>query len=154
MKSNSITYRIFSITMALLMLFSSAGFVLDMHYCQGQLKTTSFFGKAKSCHEVGEGMKNCPHHKKMMAEQKSESNSLSEKGCCSSKTIYLQSDQDQQLQHNNVIETSIQLQHFVIAFTEVFLKSHDSETDNPTYAHYKPPLIPRDIYVLLETFRL
>ena len=65
MKSTSITYRIIALTMAFLMFFTSVGFTVDMHYCQGKLKTFNFFGKAKSCHEVGEGMKDCPFHAQM-----------------------------------------------------------------------------------------
>ncbi|MFT4665589.1 MAG: hypothetical protein ACI8YQ_003279 [Polaribacter sp.] len=157
MKSTSITYQMFSISMAILMFFTSAGFTVDMHYCQGKLKTISFFGKAKSCHEIGEGMKNCPHHKKMMEEKAMKGDmakEASEKDCCSNKTLHFQSDQDQQYQVNNAVVVSAQLQHFVIAFVESFFKSAVSETGNPTYAHYKPPLIPKDIYVLLETYRL
>ena len=78
------TYRFVALMMAFLMFFSSVGFAMDMHYCGGKIKSISFFGKAKNCHEmVGESdtpIKNCPHHKKMMADEKS---CFEDKNCCS-----------------------------------------------------------------------
>ena len=74
MNSFSSTYRLIALMMAFLMFFTSAGFTMDMHYCGGELKSVSFFGKAKTCHDMaGENetpKKDCPHHKKMMAEKK------------------------------------------------------------------------------------
>ena len=146
------TYRLVALIMAFLMFFSSAGFAMDMHFCQGKLKSISFFGKARTCHDMAEGtMKNCPRHKKMMAEKKSCSE---DNNCCSNKTIHFQSDQDQQYQVGNGVVISPQLQYFVIAFVEAFINSSIVETDKPSFAHYKPPLKPRDIYVLLETYLL
>ena len=154
MKATSIPYRTLAFTMAFLMFFTSVGFTVDMHYCQGELKTYSFLGKAKSCHEIGQGMKDCPHHKKMMEARELEENTASKKGCCSNKTIHFQSDHDQQNQANNALVVSPQFQYFIIAFVEIFLNAAVIETENPSYAHYEPPLIPRDIYVLLETYLL
>jgi len=99
-------------------------------------------------------MKNCPHHKKMMEEKTSNGISADKKGCCSNKSLHFQADQDQQYQPNNAVVVNIQLQHFVIAFVENFLHSTFSKLDKPTFAHYKYPLISKDIYVLLESFLL
>ena len=137
--------------MAILMFVASTGLTIDLHYCKGRLKNMNLFGKAKSCHEKGKGMKNCPHHKKMMADDL-EGISNSKKGCCSSKTIHLHSDKDQQLQGNDAFVLSTQLKQFVIALVETFLKSTFSETKAPRYAHYNPPVISRDIYALLESY--
>jgi len=154
MKVNSITYRIIALTMVLLMFFTSVGFTVDMHYCQGKLKTFNFFGEAKSCHDIGQGMKDCPFHKKMEAASKSNESTISKKDCCSNKTIHFQADQDQQNQIDNALVVSPQLQYFVIAFIEVFINSSVIETDKPSFALYKPPLIAKDTYVLLETYLL
>lgn len=148
------TYRIIALTMAFLMFFTSVGFTVDMHYCQGELKTFNFFGKAKSCHEMGQGMKDCPFHAQMKQANKSEDSTINKKGCCSNKTLNFQYDQDQQYQVDNAVVISPQLEYFVIAFVEVFINSSVVETNKPSFALYKPPLIPRDIYVLLETYLL
>lgn len=149
------TYRLVALMMAFLMFFSSAGFAMDMHYCGGELKSVSFFGKAKNCHEMaGESdatMKNCPHHKKMIADKKSCSE---DKNCCSNKTLHFQSDQDHQLQTADFVVTK-QLKQFVIAYVSVFLGGDfDLKWEVTPYAHYKPPLIRKDIPVLHQTFLL
>lgn len=149
------TYRLFALTMAFLMFFSSAGFAMDMHYCGGELKSISFFGKAKNCHEIAKedeaAMKDCPHQKKMMTEKKDCSEA---KNCCSNKTVRLQSDQDHQLQTADFVVTK-QLKQFVIAYVSVFLGGDfDLKWEVTPYAHYKPPLIRKDIPVLHQTFLL
>ncbi len=146
--------KVFCLLMALLMFFTSVGIILDLHYCQGELKTFNVFGKARTCHEVGQGMKNCPHHKQMMASGPSNGTTISKKGCCSGKTLHLQSSQDKLSQTGNTVVISTQLQHFVVAFLSSFFKSTITEKNSPQYVHYKPPLIPKDICVLLETYLL
>jgi len=147
------TYRFVALMLAFLMFFISAGFVVDLHYCQGELKSISLFGKARSCHDMAESalMKNCPHHKKMMAEKKGCS---IDRNCCSNKTIYFQYDQDQQIQISTFV-VSKQLQQFVIAYTVLFMLNDFSiEQEAAAFAHYKPPLISRDILVHNQSFLL
>lgn len=154
MNKISYTYRFIALTLAFLMLFTSVGFAVDMHYCQGKLKSVSFFGKAKTCHEMSDtaSMKNCPHHQKIM-EQK-EGCSIDKKDCCSNKTVYFQSDQDQQVQTSDFV-VSKQLQQFVIAYVAAFFTNDFSiESDAVSFVLYKPPLISRDIYVLVQSFLL
>ena len=145
-------YRLIALMLAFLMFFSSAGFAMDMHFCQGKLKSVSFFGKAKTCHDMADNtMKNCPHHKKMMAEKKGCSE---DKNCCSNKTVHFQSDQDHQLQTADFVVTK-QLKQFVIAYVSVFLgEDFDLKREVIAFARYKPPLIPRDIPVLHQAFLL
>ena len=146
------TYRFIALMMAFLMFFSSAGIAMDMHFCQGKLKSVSFFGKAKTCHDMAEGaIKNCPHYKKMMADKKGCSE---DKNCCSNKTVHFQSDQDQQIQNSNFV-VSKQLQQFVIAYVAVFISNDfNIEYETIPFAHYKPPLIQRDIPILNQSFLL
>ena len=148
-------YRFTALVLAFLMFFTSTGFAVDMHYCQGKLKSISFLGKAKTCHEIASKdnapMKNCPHHAKMMAEKKGCSE---DKNCCSNKTVHFQADQDQQVQNFDFV-VSKQLQQFVIAYLEAFLNLdlHVEENAIP-FAYYKPPLIKRDILTLNQSFLL
>jgi len=154
MNSFKSTYRLIALMMAFLMFFTSAGFTMDMHYCGGELKSVSFFGKAKTCHEMtGENktpMKDCPHHKKMAAKKKGCSE---DKDCCSNKNVQLH-DQDQKVQTNDFV-VSKQLKQFVIAYVAIFfIDDFDLQREATTFALYKPPLIPRDIPVLNQTFLL
>jgi len=154
MSSNSIPYRVIAMTMALLMFFTSFGFSVDMHYCQGQLKTVNFFGKAKSCYEVGKGMKNCPNHADKNENVKSEGPATNKKSCCNNNTVHFQNDQDQHNPIDNSVVVNSELQQFVFAFVSTFFSYSNTVSDQPVHADYRPPLIPRDIYVLLENFRL
>ena len=68
--------------MAFMLLLSSTGFAMDVHYCQDQLKSISLIGKAKSCHEKQETPP-C-HHKK-------DSLSKAEKdNCCHNETVVIE----------------------------------------------------------------
>ncbi len=154
MKKNSFTYRSIALTLAFLMFFTSVGFTVDMHYCQGELKTFKLFGKAKTCHEMEQGKKACPHHKKMLEASGEKEISQIGKDCCSNQTLYVQMDEEQQHQAEKVLEANPSLHYFAIAFVESFLKETLVETAKPSDRHYQTPLIPRDIYVLLETYLL
>lgn len=153
MNKTSYTYRFIALMLVLLMFFTSVGFVVDLHYCQGQLKTFSFLGEAESCHDMGEGMKNCPSHKKMMEAEQSGA-TINKKDCCSNKTLHFQSDQNQQVQAFDFAVTQ-QFQQFVMAYVAVFF-TNDFRIGKEvaSFVHYEPPVIPRDIYVLLENYRL
>jgi len=149
------TYRLIALMMAFLMFFTSVGFTMDMHYCGGTLKSVSFFGKAKTCHdkvsESRSAMENCPHHKKMMAEKEDCSE---DKNCCSNKTLHFQSNQDQTIQTHDFV-VSKQLKQFVVAYVAIFIiRDFGLERESNDFAYYSPPLIPRDIPVLNQTFLL
>lgn len=153
MNKISSTYRFISLTLAFLVFTTSAGFSIDMHFCQHQLKSISFFGKAKTCHEKSQAapMKNCPHHSKVVTEKEG---CTEDKDCCNNKTLHFQSDQDQQVQTSDFLINK-QFQKFAIAYVAVFFVNDSSiESDASTYAQYKPPLISRDIPVLFESFLL
>jgi hypothetical protein len=60
--------QITAMSLSGLMLLSSIGFSIDMHFCQGMLKSYSLIGKAKTCHSTPTAAMNCPHHQKMIAD--------------------------------------------------------------------------------------
>ena len=151
MKPVNLAYRFFALMMALLMLVTSVGFVLDVHYCQGQLKSVNALGKAKNCHEMAASMKSCPHDQQ--AREAMKSCSMEQKGCCENKVVRIQSEQNQEI-ISSELELSIRLQQLVIAYVLVFLSEHLLTNDLPVFKLYKPPLISRDIYVLFESFLL
>lgn len=150
MKLLNRTYRIFALTMALVMLTTTVNVAIDMHYCQGQFKSMSFFGKAKTCHEIeANKMANCPHHQKMVADPKG--CTIEKAGCCGSKSIRIQSDNDQ-LNFSSEIVINQELQQFFIACIAVFFKNVVIEKSTSAYIHYKSPILIKDTYVLFETF--
>lgn len=94
-------------------------------------------------------MKDCPFHKKMMAENGK--NTFSSKSCCSNKTVYLQSDLDKNAQSVDYLVSS-QLQQFVVAYVTMFLTTKIVKSIPVYFAEYSPPHISRDIYVLIQSF--
>ena len=75
------------------------------------------------------------------------------KGCCDTDYEHFQLDQDQQTASVN-FELSTQLSQFVAVFIAVFLTEVAVSTDPPNFQTYKPPLILRDIPVLVQSFLL
>ena len=153
MNSINRTYRFIALPLAFLMFFTSVSFTMDMHFCKNELKSINFFGKAKSCHEASEGVakRTCPHHQKMMGQ--SDSSSMDKKDCCENKTFHYQSDDDQQFQHDDFVENLL-LQHTLVAQIFQIIKHQVVETNTPDFVHYHPPLILRDIPVLIQSFLL
>lgn len=133
--------------MALVMFATSVNLAIDMHYCQGQLKSVSFLGKAKNCHDIM-AQSNCPHHQKKI---QLEGCSNDEKDCCDNKTIHIQSDNDQINSGSKFIITQ-KLQHFVVAFVTTFLQETPSIRNTQTYQFYKPPIVLKDILVHYQSF--
>lgn len=148
------THRIIALSMALLMFATSMSFAIDMHYCGGELKNFSLFGKAKVCHEIEDAdkpMKNCPHHKKMMEDKQEVL--AKKKNCCENKTLHFQADEDLDVQ---IIDFSVskEEQSPVSACEVSFPKLAHMEREIPAFTLYKPPLIPKDIPTLIQSFLL
>ncbi len=146
--------RIIALTLAFLMLVTSVSFAVDMHYCNGELKSVSFFGKAKTCHEKVVTNKKiaCPHHQKMQAASNN-SDEMNENDCCENKTTIIQADDDQVNSHYPV-PTTPQLQQFVIAYILAFHAQITTDKQSIQEISYLSPLLSRDIYVLSEAFLL
>lgn len=153
MNSTAAPYRIIALILALLMLSTSVSFALDVHYCGGQLKSVGFFTSAKAC--SGE-MKtatgpSCRHTDGSIHTAQA---SLQQKKCCQNRTLHVESAQDRITQSND-LALSKPLQQFVAAFVQAFFNIHvDSAFQSVPFAQYRPPLIPRDIPVLIQSFLL
>ena len=146
------TYRPIALLMALLLLTSSVSFAVDMHFCKGELKSISFWGKAPSCHEQVAAKVSCHHHRKMMAE-KGEA-ALEKSNCCDNRTVQVEADHERQTQTAMELELNPSLQYFLMAYTVSLLPAEDIARTLAPYLNYKPPLILRDIPVLNQSFLL
>ena len=124
------------------MFTTSMSFALDVHYCKGEIKSLSIFGKAKSCHEQ-KAVHTCPFHAKMQQQQE-------DSNCCDNETMIVQADIDQVFSSIELAD----LQQFVVVFVQVFFLEHCFEREDITFEHYKPPLIAQDIPILVQSFLL
>ena len=146
------TYRPIALLMALLLLTSSVSFAVDLHFCKGELKSISFWGKAPSCHEQAAAKVSCPHHRRMKAD-KGEA-ALEKSNCCDNRTVQVEADHERQTQTAMELELNPSLQYFLMAYTVSLLPAEDIARTLAPYLNYKPPLIPRDIPVLNQSFLL
>lgn len=142
-------YKVISLSLAFLILFSSSGLTLDIHFCQGEMKRSNLFGTAKSCAEVSEITKKCHSSDSVQGTCGIDGE---HKGCCSNKSFHLDLDFDS----GEVI--SIPLTDKTIQFVQAFVLGYLVESQpSPTlhnYTNYYPPPLKRDIPVLFQTFLL
>ena len=147
--ANSLSYRITAISMALLLLLSSTGFSMDMHFCQSHLSGISFLGKAKSCHEM-QSSSSC-QKKKMDCNHKENATQDKKDNCCQNNSIVIEkSDVDATITPVATVQ-DIQSK-FVAALLAVYVFNYSVEVDFQSYELYKPPLPDRDILVFYQTF--
>lgn len=78
-----------SVMLVLMTFVLSLTYTVDFHYCQGELKSFSFYGKAKNCHEVTDEPPSC--HLKCTGASDSKC-SKSDYSCCNNRTVSFESD--------------------------------------------------------------
>ena len=138
--------RIFSIFLTLLFVFTTIGYSLATHYCRGEVhKQGLFFLHANdlSCGmEKSDQHTNCAHH----------GSALSKKSCCEDDwQIFKITDDYTSASANEaaVAETAAPL--IAAAFVT---HPYESENSSFEYLNYRPPLLLRDISVLVQSFLL
>jgi len=141
--NNKTPHRIISLTLAIMMLFTSVGFSVDLHFCNGEFKSFSLIGEASSCHTA---KKSCPHHANMIVEDDS-----AVKDCCTNQSFEVD-DLDADYNVSAEVElTDLQIQ-FVASFVHSFFALSPPREVSSDFLDTKDQLPPRDIYVLLERF--
>ena len=140
--------------MAILVFVSSTGFSIDLHYCQGQIKSFSLIREAESCHQKAE-KEHCKKQQKPCHAAQSNSDELGKckKNCCSNKTIKVESNDDaKKLQTTELSQKQIK---FLTAFVQVFLlEKIDLSKIIVPHLNYIPPLLNKNIPILIQSFLL
>jgi len=158
MQANKFTVRILTITMAFLVLLSSIGFTMDMHFCQGILQHVSFSGEAKSCHEIAaqNALSSCCKKKQKTACQKSNNNVFKEacdKNCCSNQTINVTPNTD--LSAAQIAAPDLKsIQWISHVVKEYSFQAVHHTLSTPLPQNYKPPLLDKDILRFIQCFLL
>jgi len=147
------SYRIIALTLAALMFFTSVGFSIDLHICQGRIKSFGLFGKAKSCYELanGEAAMSCTQQSQKDLQHPSAEN-FDKKHCCQSALIEVKNTNTQQ--HIPVSEYSTSKPHqlFVAAFILTTFFDLFDQPEVVIISDYYPPVISRDIPALFQSF--
>ena len=145
-------HRITALSLALIVLVSSSGLTMDMHYCMGHLKNVNFFGKAKTCHDKVRPIKNahCKKIQKACHQKFAVSQSQKANGCCDNHSIQYDLDTEF-IQSSFDILVGFDYQSLSINnFSARFFES--SNIVIPAFLLYKPPIPERDIPVLIQSF--
>lgn len=128
-----------SISLSCTVLLTSLSFGINFHYCQGNMKSFALFQEAKSCHHTD--MPTCPMHQNMQ----------DEKGCCDTKSEVVKGQE-----HLISITTNLVKAVTFAVVCPIFLleKPHpiSLQLSKPEYQNFKPPLIGRQIRVLVQSF--
>ena len=123
--------------MALVVLFTTMSFTIDMHYCGNTLVDTAIFKKAKGC-----GME--------MQNPSTKDCSVTKKNCCSDKQIFVDGQDELEINFDNL---TLKKQQFVASFIYTYINLFEGfDEEINSFQEYKPPLVVRQIYKLDETY--
>jgi hypothetical protein len=132
-----IFHKISSFLMAIVVLFSTMSFTIDMHYCGYTLVETTIFHKAKGC-----GME--------MEKPSSEGCSITKKNCCDDKQLVIDGQDELKL---NFDKLTFEQQQFVASFIYTYINLFEGLDKNvSSFDEYKPPLVVRQIFKIDETY--
>ena len=147
----SYTLRMIALLMALLVMQSSTGLLVDMHFCKGEFKTFALFSKAKSCHSLAaKGNKKCLHHQKAAGDLPA-SFDVKKHNCCENHSFFKKNS----IESSETLSDNFQI--IQIDFSPVFFLQTDafSEICSPEpdiNQRVKPPPLGRDIRIALQSF--
>ena len=126
-----------SIFMAVVVLFSTMSFTIDMHYCGKTLVDAAVFKKAHTC-----GMK--------MENPFTKECSITKMNCCSDKQIVIDGQDELKISFDSL---SIDQQLFVTSFVYSYINLFEGPNEHIiAYTDYRPPLVVKTIYKLDETY--
>lgn len=131
---------IVSSLLALLVLVSSSSFMVNMHFCGGHVQSVSLIEKATPCPME---VQLPPCHKKM---------AVKKSGCCEDKQVAFEGkDFNTQIQYFSMLTwQSINWVATLPVIMEVIQVNESLAFTNHT--PYKPPIVERDIPVLVQSF--
>ncbi len=147
-------HRMISLMIAALLLLSSTGFSIDLHFCKGHLKSFSLIGKAKSCHTIS-NKNHCSRKQKAchVNSTKKSSTENCKKDCCTNKTFKVEPADD--FQKIPLSKLTLSQTPFISYVINTFLIQNDDlyKFIIPHLNHI-PPLLDRDIPLLIQSFLL
>ncbi len=141
--------KLLHIVLSFSVLLSSAGILVNHHFCNGDHIDSAVFVKAKTCgHQEENAMPpDCPFHPPQKQQEH-------EKGCCEESADLIKLEQDQEVVTTVLPKFSVPL-ILTAAFFQTDLFSVPSFLKKaPKYLNYKPPLITADLPVSLQSFLL
>jgi len=132
--------QIASFCMALMVLFSTISFTVDMHYCGDQLVDYSFFEAADRCY-MATGSSESPGENSVMQ---------MEMDCCTDLELVMEGQDDLKISYDQL---TFEQQIFVSTFFYTYINLFEGVDKNlNSFKEYSPPPLIRDIQILDQTF--
>jgi hypothetical protein len=132
--------KIASTIMALIVLFSTMSFSLDMHFCGDHLVDFSLFESVDTCMMKAETTKSSSECALMDMEM----------DCCTDVEVVLQGQDDLKISFDQI---TFDQQVFVASFVYSYINLFEGFDENIVpFKEYSPPPLIRDIQILDQTF--
>lgn len=138
----SIFHQIFSMVLAIVVLFSTLSVSIGKHYCGDHLVDTALFADAEDCGmEMDEANEICSD----------EDTVVKKKNCCTDIVDLFEGQDELTVEKTQVLKTDQKI--FMLSFAAVFSGLNLLEVQkDPHFEHYSPPVYFRDIHVLNQVF--
>ena len=147
------SYRMLSCIMALLLLVSSSGWSMDMHFCQGNIKRVNLLGKAKSCSDILIASQKCSNHTKALNFEQNcvQQTAEEDTNCCNNIKVEF----DHELEFGSLLFSEFEDKRFdqsaLIRFNHFESISQLRIIDSTNYI---PPILPNEIILMGLAFLL
>jgi len=125
--------------LALLVLVSSSSFMVNMHFCGGHVQSISLIEEAASCPMETQLP---PCHKKM---------AVKKSGCCQDKHVAFEG-KDFNAQVQDFSSLNLLAIHWVASLPMIMVIQVNEALAYSNHIPYKPPIVERDIPVLVQSF--
>lgn len=133
---NPVLQKIVSPLMALLVLFSTMSFTVDMHFCGGHLVDKAIFSEVEKC-----GME---------MDSKTEEATVKKSSCCEDISITVEGQEELKV---TLDKQELQTLQFALLFSYSYLNLFEPLSEKHTpFDDYSPPLLTLDRCVLNETY--
>ena len=131
-------HKVVTVSMALLVLFSTISFTVDKHFCGSILMDMAIFSEAESC-----GMEMHEH-----ADTTEES--VDREFCCENQKIAIEGQDELKASYNSL---DLDQQLFLVSFTYSYINLFEGLSFQAVpYKDYTPPLLVSDIQILDQVF--
>lgn len=130
--------------MAMVMLVATTSFTMSAHFCGSELQHLSFLGQAESCEMHTRQIPPCQH-------EQEQQNRIEKQSCCKDLTVV--SDLQDSLKGSmlpKVLKPDLKFTANLSGFYLAIIAEHVPHYSK--YHQYSPPLIDRDIPVLVQSF--
>ncbi len=134
----NLLHKLFSISMAILLVVSTMSWTIEKHLCMGQVVDVAWFSHAENC--------------SMKAGLTMLSNEVTtKKHCCNDEAFTMQGQDD--LTHDSVSELDFSQKIFLVSFASSYIRLfQDFEEKDIVIKSYPPPILAENLNILHQVF--